>query len=249
MIDVDCGIRAFDPHELLCHATADRLGFYADEGLAVRLCDTTFTPDSELPTTSFFQVACGAAALGRNAGHPWKIVFVAVDRPLFWVYGTVQELRGARIAGYPPGSPPDVFLHQALGAIEAEIVPSASDAMRLGLVRSGFVDAAVLSSAVPPPTDLAELMFVGDHVRAVTTGIAIHERTLIEESSLVAALVRAHKRALAAIHSRSDDVAATFTDVFGLARERLLEIEPCFTSDGRAAASRDPGLFDFSFIP
>ncbi len=111
-MDVTCGIRAFDPHELLCHAVADRHGFYADEGLTVGLRDTSFTPDADLPATSYFQVACGAAALGRKAGHPWKVVLAGVDRPMFWVYGTASSLVGARIAGYPPGSPPDVLLRR-----------------------------------------------------------------------------------------------------------------------------------------
>jgi len=247
-VDVTCGIRAFDPHELLCHAIADRLGYYADEGITVRLCDTTFVPDSALPTSSFFQVACGAAALGRRAGHLWKVVFVAVDRPLFWLYGASKDLTGGRIAGYPPGSPPDAFLREALGSTDAEIVPSASDAMRLGLVRSGAVDAALLSSAVAPPSGLRRLLFVGDTVRAATTGIAVHERALTNEASLVASLVRAHRRALAEIHSRTDAAAATLSDVFGLGPERLDEIEPCFTGDGHAETVRDPNLFDFSLI-
>ena len=249
MTDITCGIRAYDPHELLCHAIADRLGFYAEEGLAVVLRDTTFTPDSELPTARYFQVACGAATVGRRAGHPWKIVFAAVDRPMFWVYGTVEDLDGARIAGYPPGSPPDLLLRKALASIEAEITPSATDAMRLGLVRAGAVGAAVLSSAAHPPTDLERLLFVGDVLRAVTTGIAVHERALTEEPELVAALVRAHQRALVVIHSDSDEAASAMVDVFGLPTERLDEMRGCFTRTGRPNVANDPELFDFSLIP
>lgn len=248
MTEVTCGVRAYDPHELLCHAIADRLGFYAEEGLTVRLHDTTFTPDSQLPITSFFQVACGAAALGRKSGHPWKIVLAAVDRPLFWIYGAVTDLAGARIAGYPPGSPPDLLVREALGPIEAELVPSASDIVRLGLLSSGAVDAAVISSAVCPPTGLPCLLFVGDRVGAVTTGIAVHERALIEERDLVASLVRAHQRALAIIHSGSDEVLGALLEVFGLPNESLDRIEPCFTSDGRSEVAREPGLFDFSLV-
>lgn len=248
-MDVTCGIRAFDPHELLCHAVAERAGYYADEGLTVRLRDTSFTPDADLPETSYVQVACGAAALGRKGGHPWKVVFAGVDRPLFWVYGTVPNLVGARIAGYPPGSPPDVLLREALGPVEVEIVPGASDAIRLGLARSGSVDAAVLSSAVPPPADLEMLLFVGDHVRAVTTGVAVHEQALADDRALVEAVVRAHTRALGAIHARADDVAAVMVEVFGLDRGRLDELEPWFTRDGRADTARQPDLFEFSLVP
>jgi ABC-type nitrate/sulfonate/bicarbonate transport system substrate-binding protein len=214
----------------------------------VRLRDTTFTPDEALPDRAYFQVACGAAALGWRAGHPWKIVFVAVDRPMFWVYGTADDLAGATIAGYPAGSPPDVFLREALAGDDVEIVPCGTDAVRLGLVRSGSVAAAVLSSAVSPPPDLRPLLFGGDSVRAATTGIAVHERALTEEGGLVAALVRAHRRALAAIHARSVDVSTTVAEVFALAPSRLAELQPCFTPDGRTDASRDPELFDFSLL-
>lgn len=249
MTEVTCGIRAYDPHELLCHAIADRLGFYAEEGLTVRLQDTTFARDSQLPITSYFQVACGAAALGRKAGHPWKIVFAAVDRPLFWLYGSVTDLVGARIASYPLGSPPDLLVREALGPIEADLVPSASDIVRLGLLRSGAVDAAVISSAVCPPTGLQCLLFVGDRVAAVTTGIAVNERALIDQRDLVASIVHTHQRALAVIHSRSDEVFGALLEVFGLPQASLDRIEPCFTSDGRSAVARDPGLFDFSLVP
>jgi hypothetical protein len=247
-VEVTCGIRAFDPHELLCHALAERLGYYADEGLTVRLWDTTFTPDAALPTSAYFQVACGAAALGRQAGHPWKIVFVAVERPMFWVYGAVEKLDGSRIAGYPSGSPPDVLLREALVEPDVEILPSASDAMRIGLVRSGAVDAALLSSAVSPPSDLKQLLFLGDAIRAATTGIAVHESTLTEEPELVGALVRAHRLALTAIETSAEDVAVALTDFFGLGTERLDSIATYFTENGHADTSRDPALFDFSFI-
>ena len=61
MKTVECGIKAFDVHELLCHFVAQRGGFYAVAGLDVRLVDTTFTPDERLPDADYFQVACGAA--------------------------------------------------------------------------------------------------------------------------------------------------------------------------------------------
>jgi len=102
MTEVECGIKAFDVHELYCHFLAERLGFYADEALAVRVVDVTFTPDERLPQRNYFQVACGAAYLGRREGFPFKVVLAAEFVrtclvPREGAIETIEELRGSGI--------------------------------------------------------------------------------------------------------------------------------------------------------
>jgi hypothetical protein len=86
MNNVYLAYKAYDIHELLCHAIADAAGLYARAGVSVKLLDATFTPDDALPENTF-HAACGAALASFLTGQQRKVVFVACDRPMFWLYG------------------------------------------------------------------------------------------------------------------------------------------------------------------
>ncbi|MGZ5121142.1 MAG: hypothetical protein ACXWCK_34185, partial [Burkholderiales bacterium] len=106
--DVTLGFRAFDLHELLLHFVAERLGYYRETGLKVGLRDLTFVTDYREHSLS---VACGSALVARAKGIMQKVVFVGTDYPMFWLYTSpevdeVGQLRNARIATFPPLSPP-----------------------------------------------------------------------------------------------------------------------------------------------
>jgi ABC-type nitrate/sulfonate/bicarbonate transport system substrate-binding protein len=253
MTDVECGIKAHDVHELYCHFLAERLGYYADEGLRVRVIDVTFTPDEKLPQRSYFQVACGAAYLGRREGFPFKVVLAAATRPMFWLHArpeieTIEELRGKRVATYPPVAPPHWFNRVLLRKHgidpdhDLEFWPCRDDIIRLGLLRGGDVDAALLSSATSPVAvqrlGFRTLALSGDEVRFVTTGVATFESIITEERPLVDAVVRSHRRALQAIHEQPDEAVAVLAEQLResdeVARETFELLRHCFTTDGVA---------------
>ena len=286
MTDVECGIKAYDVHELYCHFLAERLGCYADEGLRVRVIDVTFVPDDKLPQRSYFQVACGAAYLGRREGFPFKVVLAAATRPMFWLHArpeieSVEALRGARVATYPPVAPPHWFHRLLLRKHgldpdrDLEFWPCRDDIIRLGLLRGGDIDAALLSSATSPVTvqrlGFRTLALSGDEVRFVTTGVATFESILEEQRDVIEAVVRAHRRGLDAIHERPDEAIAALADVLDepddVARETFELMRHCFTRDGvaeqavlqealanmadvlPAAEPVEPGdLYDFSLL-
>lgn len=221
MTQVECGIKAYDVHELLPHLVAKRLGYYAEEGLAVRVVDVTFVRDEDLPSANYFQVACGAAYLGRREGHPFKVVLAATDRPMFWLHArqeieSVEGLAGGRVATYPPVAPPHYFHRVTLENhgldpdSDLQFLPARDDLIRLAMLRDGDVDAAAISSAISPFTvealGLRRLAYFGDEVRFVTTGIATSERILAEQPELIASLVRVFRRSLELIHTSPDDV-------------------------------------------
>ena len=246
---VECGIKAFDVHELLCHFVAERGGFYAAAGLDVRLVDTSLIPDEKLPASDYFQVACGTAAFSRSV--PFRIYLAAVTRPMFWLYGTagtgsVEKLAGKRIATYPPLAPPYWFNRIALRNhgldpdTDVELKPARDDTLRLGLLREGAVDAALISSAISPVTvqglGLDVLSLVGDEVRFVTSGIATTERIAQEDPGLVESLAGAYRQSLAVIHDSPAEIHPILADVMGISQEvaeKTYElILPCYTPDG-----------------
>ena len=246
---IKCGIKAFDIHELLCHFVAKRCGFYAAAGLDVRLVDTTFIPDDKLPAADFFQVACGAAFQSRTV--PFRIFLAAVTKPMFWLYAAaeiaaVEQLAGKRIATYPAPAPPYWFNRIALRNHgldpdhDVEMLPARDDLARLGLLREGAVDAAVISSAISPVKiqwlGLNMLTLLGDEINFVTTGIATTETIAQADPALVEGLVNAYRRSLAVIHHSPAEIYPILADVMGVSdevAEKTYElITPCYTPDG-----------------
>ena len=246
---IDCGIKAFDIHELLCHFVAKRCGFYAAAGLEVRLVDTTFIPDDKLPDADFFQVACGAASQYRTV--PFRIFLAATIKPMFWLYAAagiaaVEQLAGKRIATYPAPAPPYWFNRIALRNHgldpdhDVEMLPARDDVARLGLLREDAVDAAVISSAISPVKiqwlGLNMLTLLGDEINFVTTGIATTETIAQADPALVEGLVNAYRRSLAVIHHSPAEIYPILADVMGVSdevAEKTYElITPCYTPDG-----------------
>jgi ABC-type nitrate/sulfonate/bicarbonate transport system substrate-binding protein len=252
MTTLQCGIKAYDVHELLPHLVSKRLGLYRDEGLDVQVVDVTFVPDRELPSADYFQVACGAAYLGRREGHPFKVVLAATDRPMFWLHGgpgvvRVEELAGTRVATYPPVAPPHYFHRVTLRNHgvdpdrDLSFLPGRDDIIRLAMLRDGDVQAAAISSAISPVTvnrlGLRRLAYFGDEVRFVTTGIATTEEILERQPDLVATLAGVFLRALTIIHESPGQVVPIIADVLreseDVAAETYALIVDTYTRDGR----------------
>ena len=195
MREIHLGFKAFDVHELLCHGIADAGGLYADAGISIRLIDTTFVPEESLPENTFY-VACGAALSSFLSGRPRKIVFVACDRPMFWLYGRpgigqLEQIAQGRVATFPEAAPPAGFLKALLAeaGVAPGFIPCRDDVSRLALLSSSSVDAALLSSYYMPAGIIErgclELAFVGDQLRLPSTGLAVSLETFDAEPGQV----------------------------------------------------------------
>ena len=206
---VHLGFKAYDVHELLCHAVASVAGYYDQESLSVGLIDTTFVPDEALPENTL-HVACGAAVSSFISGAKRRVVFVACDRPMFWLYAqpefqSVEGLGQGRIATFPDAAPPSKFLQNLLRAagVAPGLLPSRDDVARLGLLRSKSVDAALLGSHFLPSeverTGARQIAFVGDKLRLPSTGLAVSGDMYEQQPRLVATMVAVYQRAMKAI--------------------------------------------------
>lgn len=250
---VTLGFKAFDMHELLLHLVALRLGFYRERGLNVILKDLTFTPDEQLDPLAF-TAACGATLLARRKGVRRKVVFVATDFPLFWIHAqsnlvTIEELKGARIAGYPPMSPPwhfhrAIFRNHGLDPDhDVRIEATRDDGARIGLLQSGDAQAAVISSAVLPSRvqslGFKTLLFFGDEMRVPTTGLTASEEVIQKQPELVGRMVAAFHQSLVTVRESRSSVMPVIMDLVGGSREVAEEAyswaNRCFTGAGRAS--------------
>jgi len=245
--DVQLAFKAFDCHELLCHAVATESGLYREAGLNVRLIDSTFIPDDafEEPT---FHAACGAALAGFLQGRALRVVFVACSRPMFWLYArpgiaAPADLQGARIASFPDHAPPAAFLRGRLADedVHAELLACRDDAARLGLLRSGSVDAALVSSAYLPhqleAENLFPLLFIGDALRLPSTGLAVTRELIETAPEKIAAMVRVYRQASERIFS--DDLLLetvlkrTFSISAADSGEAARTVRSCYVRGGR----------------
>jgi len=245
--EIQLAFKAFDCHELLCHAVASESGLYREAGLRVRLIDATFIPDQDL-TEWTFHAACGAALAGFLRGSALRCVFVACTRPMFWLYarpGLAEpaELQGAIIASFANEAPPAVFLRQRLASegISAKLLPCRDDASRLGLLRSGSIDAALISSSYLPHQleveNLRPLLFIGDSLHLPSTGLAVADHVLGDAPELVATTVRIYRQASERIFS--DDLLLgtvlerTFSITGTTSGEAARTIRSCYARSGR----------------
>lgn len=251
MKTVRLGFKAFDPHELLCHFLAVHENHYNDAGLQVELVDITFTPDEKLPP-DLFQASCGAAMLAGLKGIPQRIVFVGVDRPMFWLYAradvsAVGALRQGKLVTFPSIAPPWHFTRLLLNQHgldpdnDLQLLSARDDTARLGLLRGGHVDAAILSSSVPPARveglGFPRLACLGDAIRTPTTGLATHASMIQNDPDTVNAMVTAHRHSLRQLHKSPASVRKVLEDVFdvepNLVDQTIELYQACFTQDGR----------------
>jgi len=250
MTNVKIGFKAFDPHELLCHFVATNAGLYQRENITVELVDITFVADADLPH-DVSQVSCGAALSSALSGTPQKIVFIATDKPMFWIYSNpkipdISGLVNSKIATFPVMAPPhhlaNIFLKRMGINVDQQVtlLPARDDVARFGLLASNHVDAAVISSSIAPEkihqAGMRKLCFLGDEIRIPTSGLAVHPAYFEKEEKLVWTLVRILRQSLSIIHH---DVAVTgevlhkYFAVDDQFKEKTAKLfQGCFTRDG-----------------
>jgi ABC-type nitrate/sulfonate/bicarbonate transport system substrate-binding protein len=255
---VQLGFKAFDLHELTCHFVAETAGFYAEHGLDVSLMDTRLVPDSELPR-SLFSAACGSAVFRWLHGEKLKVVLVAAERPMFWLYthsdvAGLGELRDRPVATYPERAPPAQFLRIVLNeagvqADRVNLIPARDDVDRLQMLRSGRAVAALVSSAMLPAQVEAlgfrQLLCIGDGLRLPTTGLAVSLDTFRRYPDTINAMRDSHRAALRLVHGDKPALRRAIRDA-KLVDARHLDdgcelLRHFFTTDGRIPAA---GMLD-----
>lgn len=253
MEDIHLGFKAFDIHELGCHFVARHTGLYAEAGLNVRLLDTSFIPDDRLPAATF-QSACGGALIGWLQGAPLRVIFVAADRPMFWLYGgadvaSFEAVRGRCIAGFPAVAPPARLLEIILqaGGIDPvrdlTIAPVRDDTARLGLLAAGDAAAAVVSSAVLPHQvermGFKKICFFGDVLGVPTTGLAVNRELPESEPELVDAMANCFRGSLRIIHEEPVALLEALQRYTSLGEADLKTacslLQSCYTAEGRCS--------------
>jgi uncharacterized protein YjhX (UPF0386 family) len=132
------------------------------------------------------------------------------------------------------------------------LLPARDDSARLGLLLSGDVDAAVLSSAVSPERiarrGLPTLRFFGDVLRLPTTGLAVPADLLAREPGLVRAMCACYREGLRLLREDAGMTADAFAAVLELssaeAASAVALVRDCYTRDGRGDSDLQAGAIE-----
>jgi len=243
-------------HEELIAYVADQEAYYAEENVHVAIRDGISWETERLR-------GCAAIGLGRTLlsrltdGIDWKALNVNTDRPLFWFLGGVDvksmdDLRGRSLAVHAAHTAPGCFARIVLRKhgldpdrdLKCVVRVPGDYQMDLRRLRDGSIDAAYVGSTLSPEQVAAEeefsvLCWVGDHFHIPTVGIAVDPTRIPLDDPALQALVRANRRALAAI-AEQPGLAVRYIGAL-LARLTNEEAQqyydryvgPYFTSDGR----------------
>jgi ABC-type nitrate/sulfonate/bicarbonate transport system substrate-binding protein len=182
---------------------------------------------------------------------------------MFWIWSRaplagLAGLAQCRLATFPALAPPHALANIVLrmagmdAGRDVTLLPARDDVARLGLLRSGSADAAVISSAIAPARMVGlgfhELCCVGDELRLPTSGLAVDQAQLQRAPEQVRALVDIHRESLQLVHANRDLTAAVLRDWFDVSREIAEETAQryatAFTADGRTSQAIAQGAIE-----
>ena len=191
------------------HFIAVAKGYYRDEGLEIEIIKAgggVATPALAAGEIQF-STSSGSALAGIIRGLPLKVVYVNIDRPLYWVYTnrpeirTVADLKGKRLAIQSRGDTMEVaashvLRQNGLDPVRDVIwVAVGTGANRLSALQAGAIETAVLAFAdrvmAQQEGKLREVVDLGREVRMLYTGLATSDRLLKERNELARGFIRA----------------------------------------------------------
>jgi len=192
------------------HFIAVGKGYYREEGIEIEIIKAgggVATPALASGEVQF-STSSGSALAGIIRGLPLKVVYVNVDRPLYWIFTnraeikTIADLKGKRLAIQSRGDTMELAASQVLRKYGLDPVRDViwmavgTGANRLSALQSGAVETAVLAFtdqliARQEALKLSEVADLGKEVQMLYTGLAAPDRLLKERADLVRGFLRA----------------------------------------------------------
>jgi NitT/TauT family transport system substrate-binding protein len=220
---------------------ATQQGYTAEEGLAPEMVQVRAgaAAQSMIAREIEFGMSAGTLLSARLRGAPLKNVFVAMDKPLYYLFAQpsingLGDLLDKPIGVSRIGTSTHVAATAALNFAgippdRVTFIANAGSDAALVALQSG----AVAATVVTPPGDLAaeqlgfrNLGFLGDYLDYLTAGMTTHEDVIRDRPELVHAVVRAALKAHRYMQQNREGTIAYMA--------RFLEIEP-----GDAAVAYD----------
>ena len=254
---MDLYYRSYGAMEVLAHHVAEMAGLYQEAGVEVTLISGGLATEWDaLKDTAPVTLGIGGPIQMHMMGDTaWAIVCVNSQYPLFWLVAqpsvnSVDDLKGARVAGRSRGAPPTTFLriffrNRGIDLFnDCTFVPM-TDEEPLVLLQRGDVDAIQFSasSCVSLPalerSGFRVLAFIGPEAPVTTSGLVVNQNVVAANAPDVIRMVTATRKALTRLHA---DRELTVRAICEIQRSYSPEdaghlydryIHPYWTHDGR----------------
>jgi len=229
-------------------------GFDKEEGLALNVTPSAGAIAVKAMVAGDFDfcLSVGAALIGAVNGAPVKVIYVHVDKWLYFLYAaagisSLHELEGKRIAVDAAGGTLDVIVRRAMQSSGAGAGSTAFISMgNIGNVPAALIAGAVDAGVITPPQEFQllhsarkfkNLGFLGDYAPGITGGIAAANKTLQEYPDMVRAFLKAHAKAHKFILDNREETIPIVSRFLNLSAEDAASaydttIRPFYTTGG-----------------
>jgi NitT/TauT family transport system substrate-binding protein len=180
-----------------------------------------------------FSLSAGSALAAAISGAPIKVVYVHVDKPLYYLYARddikdIKSLEGKKIGIDAVGGSQDLAVRRAMKDAGADASKSTFLAIGFQSIPPSMIAGALDAGVITPPKEFAlrspnvkfvNLGFLGDIVPGLTGGVATTDRVIRQRPDMVRAVMRAHAKAHQFILTHRDETIAIMAPFLGLSPE------------------------------
>lgn len=180
-----------------------------------------------------FSLSGGAALTAAVSGLPVKVIYVHVDKSLYFLFAPesitkLKDLEGKRVGIDAVGGTTDIIVRRAMRDSGAD--PSKTVFVALGSqnVPTTLAAGAIEAGVITPPrefqlnnakTKFVNLAFLGDYAPGLNGGVATTDKAIKERPQVVRAVMRAHARAHRFMLENRDETVAIMSRFFNLSLE------------------------------
>jgi len=180
-----------------------------------------------------FSLSAGSALAAAISGAPIKVVYVHVDKPLYYLYARgdikdIKSLEGKKIGIDAVGGSQDLAVRRAMKDAGADASKSTFLAIGFQNIPPSLIAGAIDAGVITPPKEFAlkspnikfvNLGFLGDIVPGLTGGVATTDRVIRQRPDMVRAVMRAHAKAHQFILNNREETIKIMAPFLGLSLE------------------------------
>jgi NitT/TauT family transport system substrate-binding protein len=180
-----------------------------------------------------FSLSGGAALTAAVSGLPVKVVYVHVDKSLYFLFAQegitkLKDLEGKRVGIDAVGGTTDIIVRRAMRDSGANPSKTVFVAVGSQNVPTTLAAGAVEAGVITPPREFqlknskikfVELAFLGDYAPGLNGGVATTDKAIKERPQMVRAVIRAHAKAHRFILENREETVAIMSRFANLSPE------------------------------
>jgi NitT/TauT family transport system substrate-binding protein len=198
-----------------------------------------------------FSLAAGSTMTGAIRGLPLKVIYVHVDKSLYFLYAregvaNLKALEGKRVGIDAIGGTQDLAVREDMRLAGADDKKTTFIAMGYQNIPPSLIAGAIDAGVITPPKEFQlinssgkfhNLGFLGDLAPGLTGGVATTDKMLHEHPDTVRAVLRAHVKAHKFLLENRDEMIPIMSKFLGLSMKDAAQsydttVRPYFSKTG-----------------